>query len=142
LKLNTEECSRLKLENADWITLSHFVNHAKTIDVMNANITLLPVLERKLASKTENDGGISIVYRIKIPIYADFEGDSTMLVRFDVSSGFHALPFFFIYTIPWEPKHGWKAYNGHKTIEFIITSKGWQVVEGEERIGITYQRMW
>ncbi|WP_169302208.1 hypothetical protein [Ferroglobus placidus] len=44
-------------------------------------------------------------------------------MQFDVNSGFHALPFFFI-PILWEPRHGWKAYAEHKIIEFKITSKG------------------
>ncbi|AIY90945.1 hypothetical protein [Geoglobus acetivorans] len=63
-------------------------------------------------------------------------------MEFSVHSGFKALPFFFIYTIPWEPRYGWKAYTGGKTLEFKIEKKGWQVVDGEERIRMVYQRMW
>jgi hypothetical protein len=60
-------------------------------------------------------------------------------VRFEVRSGFKALPFLFTYTIPWEPRYGWKAYAGYKTIEFRISSKSWQVVEGEERVSVRFQ---
>ncbi len=133
------EMLKVEAENADWVTVASFISNERTIDVVNSNITLLPTLERKLVSKTENDRGVSIVYKITVPVYAEFEGNSTILVRFDVRSGFHALPFFFIYTLPWEPRYGWKAYTGHKIVEFKINSKGWQVVEGEERVSIRFQ---
>jgi len=136
------EMLKVKAENADWVTVASFISNERTIDVVNSNITLLPILERKLVSKTENDRGVSIVYKIKVPVYAEFEGNSTILVKFDVRSGYKALPFFFIYTIPWEPKYGWKAYAGHKIIEFKIRSKGWQIVEGEERVRVIYQKVW
>lgn len=122
--------------------IGFFISSDKTIDTIKANITIFPILERKLISKHESDRGISEKCRIKVPVYAEFEGNSTILVQFYVSSGFKALPFFFIYTIPWEPKHWWKAYAGDKIIEFKINSKGWQVVEGEEKLDIIYQRMW
>ncbi len=142
IKTRYGEMLKVETQNADWVTVAGFISNERTIDVVNSNITLLPVLERKLISKTENDKGVSIVHKIRVPVYAEFEGNSTILVRFDVRSGFKALPFFFIYTIPWEPRYGWKPYAGHKIIEFKIEKKGWQIVEGEERVGIIYQRLW
>lgn len=133
----------LKIESEEIdFSIGSFISSDKTIDIINANITLSPVVEREPVSKTESDKGISEKYRIKVPVYAEFEGNSTILVRFEVRSGFKALPFFFIYTIPLEPRYGWKAYLGHKTIEFKISSKGWQIVEGSEELRIIYQRMW
>ncbi len=132
---------RIESEEIDF-SVGSSVSHDKTIDLINANVTLSPVLARELISKTESDKGVSESYRIKIPVYAEFEGNSTVLVRFDVSSGFKALPFFFVYTIPWEPRYRWNAYTGHKIIEFKIESKGWQIVEGTESVNIRYQKGW
>lgn len=133
---------KIELEEADLFPVVTFVTSDRTIDIVNTNITLSPMLEKEFISKTENEKELSEKYRIKIPVYTEFEGTGTMTVEFTIYSGFKALPSFFFIPIPWEPRYGWKPYAGHKIIEFRITSKGWQVVDGEERIGITYQRMW
>lgn len=43
-----------------------YINSDKTIDIVNVNITLSPLLERELVSKTENEKGVSEKYRIKV----------------------------------------------------------------------------
>jgi hypothetical protein len=129
---------KIEAEEVDHITITSFISSEKTIDIINENITLSPILERKLLSKTENKEELSMVYRVKIPVYAEFEGDSTIYLRLDVESGFKALPFFYTFTIPWEPRYGWKPYAGHKYLEVKITKKGWQLAEGEERVRLIF----
>lgn len=130
-----------EVDRMHMLRIAHFTSHEKTINVVKVNATLSPLLQKELQSRKETKDGFSEAYRIKVPVYAEFDGNASIEVLYNVDSGFQTLPFFFL-PFPWEPKYGWKPYIGHKSLKFRITSKGWQVVEGVESLGIRYQRMW
>lgn len=138
--VNTQYGKMIRVEagEVDHITIAGFISSERTFDILNENITLSPMLERELILKKGDEKELLMVYRIRIPVYADFEGNSTIYVRLDVGSGFKALPFFFTITIPWEPRYGWKSYVGSKIVEVKVTKKGWQLAEGEERIRLIF----
>jgi len=77
------------------IRIAGFSSFEETIDVLNTNITLSPLFEREFVSRNEDEKGFSEVYRIKVPIYAEYSGNSTIKVYLYADSGFHALSFFF-----------------------------------------------
>ncbi|AKG90986.1 hypothetical protein GAH_01732 [Geoglobus ahangari] len=129
-----------EIDRMHMLRIAHFTSHEGTIDVVKVNATLSPLLQKELQSRKETKDGFSEIYRIKVPVYAEFDGNASIEILYNVDSGFQALPFFFL-PLPWEPKYGWKPYIGHKSLKFRIISKGWQVVEGEETIRIVYQRM-
>ncbi|WP_202319676.1 hypothetical protein [Archaeoglobus neptunius] len=125
---------RTRVSELDSKTLVYEISMHKVFDIFNATLNC----ERELISKSkeetcDNCNCYNWVYKIRCPIYADYDGDGSVRVELWIHSGQKFKPVFFTFTLPDGPFYKGKHYSGHRFVSFIVNSTGYAEVEGEDK---------